>query len=388
MFLHSLRLTNVLSFGPDTEPFGLRPLNVLIGPNGSGKSNFVEAIALLRSAPGGLARTISEGGGIGEWIWKGRARGDAVLEAVFAYGPKKNLRHRIALREVGSRFEVVDERLENERPAQGKDRPFLYFGWERGRPTLNVRDGKGERALRRESLDPEQSILSQFRDPERYPELAFASETYASMALYRAWTFGRSSPSRLPERADAPNDRLLEDATNLGLILNRAKLEPGTRKSFVEAMRQVFDGFEDVLVKVEAGTVQVFVEEKQGWSIPATRLSDGTIRWLALVALLLDPNPPPVACIEEPELGLHPDMIPTLAKLLKEASSRMQLVVTTQSDVLVDAMSDSPEDVVVVSRDDGATTMRRLDASRLEAWLKQYRLGQLWSKGTLGGNRW
>ncbi len=308
---------------------------------------------------------VREGGGIGEWIWKGRGRepsdgsgfGDgtgseagssATLEAILSFQPDvdeskaSSLRHRFSFAAVGQRFELVDERLENETPEVGKKKPFLYFGSERGRPMLNVKGSKGARALKREHLHPERSILAQFKDPEKYPELAFVSEAYADIAFYREWTFGRGSPARVPQKADLPTDHLLEDARNLGLILNRYRLEPSTKRSLIEAMRQVFEGIVDFSVKIEGGTVQIFLEEERGWSTPAARLSDGTVRWLSLLAVLLDPKPPRLVCIEEPELGLHPDLIPTLARLLKEASARMQIIVTTHSEVLVDALSDSP----------------------------------------------
>ena len=432
MLLQSLKLTNVLSFGPDAEPVELRPLNVLIGPNGSGKSNFIEAIGLLHSAPREIVVPVREGGGVNEWIWKGskadrvdesvpdgkdgseevvsivvhrrnlrlippRLSGtvrDATVEAVLSFRWNRdtekdlNLRHRVSFTEVGQRFELVDERIENEKPAIGKLKPFLYFGYERGRPMLNVTDGKGGRTLKRENLHPERSILAQFKDPEKYPELALVSEAYDDIAIYREWSFGRFSPPRMPQKADLPTDHLLENAQNLGLILNRYRTKPSTKQALIEAMRQVFEGIVDFSVKIEGGTVQVFIEEEGGWSTPATRLSDGTVRWLALLAVLLDPNPPRLICIEEPELGLHPDLIPTLARLLKEASARMQIVATTHSEILIDALSESPEDVLVCERESGSTTMHRLDRESLAEWLGEYRLGQLWSKGVLGGNRW
>ena len=127
--------------------------------------------------------------------------------------------------------------------------------------------------------------------------------------------------------------------------------------------------------------------------LPATRLSDGSLRYLCLLAVLCHPEPPPVICIEEPEIGLHPDIIPSVAKLLVEASSRSQLFVTTHSDILVDALTDTPEAVVVCEKRDGATELRRLDAAEIKSWLKQYRfeldrLGEMWISGEIGGNRW
>jgi predicted ATPase len=93
-------------------------------------------------------------------------------------------------------------------------------------------------------------------------------------------------------------------------------------------------------------------------------------------------------CIEEPELGLHPDVLPTLAELMKEASERCQLIVTTHSDVLVDAMTDQPESVVVCEKGDDGTVLRRLSADDLKPWLEKYRLGELWTRGEIGGTRW
>ena len=122
--------------------------------------------------------------------------------------------------------------------------------------------------------------------------------------------------------------------------------------------------------------------------MPATRLSDGTLRYLALLAILCHPKPPPLICIEEPELGLHPDILPHLAQVLREASERMQLIVTTHSDILVDALTETPEVIVVCEKHEGATRLKRLDRDELHPWLEKYRLGELWTRGELGGTRW
>ena len=124
------------------------------------------------------------------------------------------------------------------------------------------------------------------------------------------------------------------------------------------------------------------------YSIPATRLSDGTLRYLCLLAILCHPDPPPLVCLEEPELGLHPDVLPNLAKLMLSASERCQLIVTTHSDILVDALTETPESVIVCEKQDGRTRMQRLDSKELTQWLDKYRLGQLWLKGEIGGMRW
>jgi len=141
-------------------------------------------------------------------------------------------------------------------------------------------------------------------------------------------------------------------------------------------------------VRVQGTHLQIAIVEEGGFSVSAYRLSDGTLRWLALLAILLNPTPAPVTCIEEPELGLHPDIIPTLADVLRDASTRTQLIVTTHSQSLVECFSDDPESVCVCEKVDGATEIKRLEADRLKVWLSDYSLGQLWASGQIGGNRW
>ncbi len=109
---------------------------------------------------------------------------------------------------------------------------------------------------------------------------------------------------------------------------------------------------------------------------------------MCLLAILLDPTPPPLICIEEPEVGLHPDLLHVLVELLRTASERTQLFVTTHSTVFADALTETPEVVIVCERSDRGTTLRRLDHDRLRVWLDEYSLGHLWRRGQLGGTRW
>lgn len=405
MLMHELMLNGLLSFGPDAPPLELRALNVLIGPNGSGKSNLVEAIGLLRSSATKLTAPMRGpgGGGVREWIWKGAHNGRAAIDAVVDYPEGIHpLRHRIEFSETASRFELLDEVIENRNPDPPHDRPFFFYQFQDGHPAISVRDtgderdsGHGEREmnsrkryLRREDVAPDESILSQRKDPDQYPELTYLAEQYGSIRLYREWSFGRASVFRSPQSADLPSDRLEEDFSNLGLFLNHLRSTPKAKNKIISHLRDLYEGLEDFDVRVKGGTVEVFLTERD-FIIPAGRLSDGTLRYLCLLAILCDPEPPALVCIEEPELGLHPDVIPKIADLLQEASRRTQLVVTTHSDILVDAMSESPESVVVVEKHRGSTLAKRLQATdELNDWLGQYRLGQLWTRGEIGGTRW
>ena len=388
MLIRSIELKNFLSFGEDQGPVALRDLNVIIGPNGSGKSNLLEAIDLLRNAPDQLLRPIREGGGVRDWLWKGAERTPVASLEVIVDNPKgvQDLRYALSFTATGQRFEIVDELIENEKPANSiRPQPYFYYHFNGGKPVLNVKGDK--RSLQREDVDLEVSILAQRKDPDQYPELTWLGQALGKIQLYREWSFGRYTPPRLPQKADLPNEHLEPDCRNLGLVLNRLRRHPEAKQKLLKALRVLYTGIDDYDVQIEGGTVQVFFQEGR-YTIPATRLSDGTLRYLCLLAILCHPNPPPLVCIEEPELGLHPDVLPTLADLLKDAATRTQLIVTTHSEALVDAMSDQPEAVLVAERTAQGSTLRRLDAEKLKPWLEKYRLGQLWTSGEIGGTRW
>lgn len=392
MLIHEITLKNFLSYGESSPPIKLGPLNILIGPNGSGKSNLLEAIELIRSAPEQFLKPIREGGGVREWLRKGDSKSTpvATLDAVVDY-PKGNqsLRYAISFTATGQQFEITDERIENEKPDPNRrtpdNKPYFFYEYDNGRPTLNVNGDR--RALRREDVELDKSILAQRRDPEQYPEITYLANRLNNIRLYREWSFGRYTSPRMPQRADLPNTMLEGDFSNLGLVLNWLGSKAETKKRILTELQKLYDGIEDYGVQIEGSSVQVFFHEN-GRTIPATRLSDGTLRYLCLLAILLQPTPPPLVCIEEPELGLHPDILPTIAELLKDASTRMQLIVTTHSDILVDAMTDTPEAILVCEKAADGTRINRLDAEHLKPWLEKYRLGELWTSGEIGGTRW
>ena len=401
--LRSIRLRNLLSFGPDSDAVPLRALNVLIGPNASGKSNLIEALGLLRAAPGNLLAPIREGGGVTEWLWKGgedakppSAEVEIVLEYPEAVMP---LRYRLAFTVARQRLELVDEVLENERLEPKHAELSRFYDYQAGKPFVNTRlmlGGKPGSSEGRHITSPDaynlrsdESVLSQLREALALPELTYVGSLLSRISLHREWNLGRYTPPRLPQRTDLPGDFLLEDASNLGLVLNDLDFRPGVKKVLLENLRLLYARVNDFSVKISGGTVQVFFHE-EGLSapVPATRLSDGTLRYLCLLTLLCHPTPPPLVCIEEPELGLHPDILPVIGRLLVEASARTQLIVTTHSDTLISALSAVPEAVIVCEQEQGGTVLRRLEKEQLAEWLKEYGLGEVWRMGALGGTRW
>ncbi|MCC5874590.1 MAG: AAA family ATPase, partial [Candidatus Sumerlaeia bacterium] len=134
--INTIKLTNLLSYGPDSPELELRPLNVLIGPNGSGKSNLIEAIGLLRATPTNFAQPVKgiEGGGVSEWLWKGPQKAAEATIEVTIDNPKGQMpnRHRLAFGEHGKRFELRDEAIENEHPHPNNLDTYFYYRFLRG----------------------------------------------------------------------------------------------------------------------------------------------------------------------------------------------------------------------------------------------------------------
>ncbi len=228
-------------------------------------------------------------------------------------------------------------------------------------------------------------MLSQRKGSDVYPEVTWLGQQFARIQSFREWSFGRYFPLRQPQPADLPSDVLLPDSRNLGLLLNELE-HTDAAAEFNSLLARFLPRFQRFSTRIQGGTVQFYLHETGlKTPVPATRLSDGTIRFMAILAVLLSPMPPPLVCIEEPELGLHPDAVTLLADVVVEASKRMQLIITTHSDALISALTDEAGSVLVCDHR-GGTVLERVDPADLEQWLGEYRLGEIWRIGQLGGN--
>jgi predicted ATPase len=393
--IHRLKLTNFLSYGSEGVEIELQPLNVLIGANASGKSNLIEALGVLRAMPTDLAAYFRERGGVSEYIHQHEHAEHrvATVDAWVDYGDRSaeaTIRHHLSFAQRAQRLEVIGERTRFASGVYEENDPLYEFAGD----NLAIRvSGAPNNAspwmnLELHDLKLDQSILSQRRDSLFYPELTHVAASFERIAIFQDWTFGRRNRARIAQGTDKPADFLLPDASNLGLVLHELMQNSRTRGKLLEYLKLFYDTAEYLPTRIFAGAIQLFVDEGDNGLISATRLSDGTLRYLSLLAVLCHPAPPPLICIEEPEIGLHPDVVPTVARLLKEASERTQLVVTTHSDALVSALSDEPDSVIVCEQGFDGTSLRRLDRASLESWLENYSLGDIWRMGEIGGNRW
>ena len=407
--LKSVHPVNLLSFGPKTEPIELRPLNILIGPNGSGKSNFIELIRLLHFLPDKDPwSAVLATGGVSEWIWKGTKskKPQCSLRASFSLAalPRElvcpEARYfdlSVDLERYESSFRVSRESIGGIGDAGERDTLSYWFERNGSQGTIHPREVLADRGSISFDVNLDRSILSQLASRnvqasgigQLFPELFEMAEFFESFDFHQDWEFGAECPPRDPQPVGQSIVRLEEDGSNLAqMLLHYRDEHKFVFERITELVTRFYEPVKSVEVRLISTHLQVAIEENGGFSVPAYRLSDGMLRWLAILSILLNPTPPPVTCIDEPELGLHPDIIPTLADLLREASTRTQLVVTTHSPALVDAFSDDPESVCVSEKVDDSTVIRRLSRQDLSVWLKDYSLGKLWTSGQIGGNRW
>jgi predicted ATPase len=385
--LFGFSFNNVLSFAPNSKYVRLKELNVLVGTNGSGKSNVIEVFSLLSTIPSGHdGEYISKNGGIEQWLWRGPdSSEDAAFIAVTLGSEAEELLYEIRFKNESNRPQIVFEAVRAH--ARNERGDTLVF--RRDRDTAAFYVGEIEKPIAPGKFNFKKSVIAQFSDPELYPQLWVIKNFLESIRFYRNPGIGTNSPLDYPQLADLPNDALSENFENLGVVLQRILANDQVRQKFTELLQDFYEDTKDIRSQVSGGRIDIFIAERHlQQATPMIRLSDGTVKWICLLAILLDPDQPPVIFLEEPEVGLHPDILPMLAKLLLETSKRTQLVVTTHSDILIDAFSDEPENVLVCEKVSGSSRFSQFSSEQLAEWLAKYRLGEIWRSGRIGGTRW
>jgi predicted ATPase len=331
-------------------------LNVLIGANGSGKTNFIRFFELL-------GHILDPNKGLQNYV-SARGRADAFLFRGMKITPEFKADLKFGRNEYRFTLKAAADRslffAQESAPFDGP----LY------RPVENDQGSghKESRIARSRGTASLQWVFETIRD-------------------WRVYHFHDTSPSApvmgLCNVVD--NDVLHGNAANLAAFLMRmAQSNPQSYAQVEETVRQVAPFFGAFVLKETSGQTQLLWKDRYSDLLYYPhQLSDGTLRYICLATLLLQPNPASTIIIDEPELGLHPYAIKLLASLLHEAAQRAQLIVSTQASLLLDELT--PEQVIVVNHCDGETVFERLKSSKLADWLKEYTLGQLWEKNELGG---
>ena len=360
------------------EQLRLRPINVLIGPNGSGKSNFIGVFAFLQAIRSGKLRDyVARAGGADRVLHFGSKMTDELKLHVAFEGETNQYAIALVLTDTDGLYPSVDEEL-------------VYF-WDKERYYSPYEDSlsgrKGEAGI--SSAD----------------NVGIPGYVQNHLDGWRIYHFhDTSSSSSFKRTGDLHDNRFIRpDGGNLAAFLYRLR-RGRSRKSqrgrsrrtnrseyrmIRNTVRQVAPFFDDFqLEPLELNEDKIRLEWRHRGSeayFDASSFSDGTLRFIALATLLLQPVNlrPSVILLDEPELGLHPYAITLLASMVKQASVKTQIILATQSPTLLDHFD--PEDVLVADRENGETRFSRLDSEKLAEWLREYSLGQLWEKNELGG---
>jgi predicted ATPase len=347
------------------QSVSLKPLNILIGANGAGKSNFVEVFRLLRSI-------------VSERLQEFVSRKGGAPRLLFG-GPKRTESLRLGVRFGPDGYGCTLSPTEDERLVFSDERLFLApdADW-RTENTREFFQGAGHF----------ESAIVNVRVPEGFIRFQdYAVDALKSWQVYHFHDTSEHSPIKLASNV-SDNRFLRPDGANIAAFLFylKEKHERHYRR-IVDVIGLVAPFFLDFdLAPDRRNETMIQLEWKErgfdDYRGPH-QLSDGTLRFISLATLLMQPKLPATILLDEPELGLHPYAINILAELLVSAAERTQVIVATQSVPLLNHFS--PEDILVVDRSDGESVFRRLDSENLEMWLEDYSLGELWEKNVLGG---
>jgi predicted ATPase len=354
--MRTLRRIQIKGFKSIAEAdIALRDLNVVIGANGSGKSNLIGAFRLLE-------RVLSH-----------------KLQLYVASEPDRLLHHGRKATQVLSMKLEFDQNAYGFRLMPVQD--TLVFLSEHVEYSGLWQYGESIAAGHRESKLEEAAESYKNKIPRHvFPKVR-------GLTVYHFHDTSEGAASK--QVSDVSDNRAFRpDAANLAAYLYLLQEKhPVAFRQIEEHVRLVapfFEGF--ALAPSKLNEERIKLEWRQKGSeayFDAYSLSDGTLRFICLATLLLQPNPPALILLDEPELGLHPYAIRILAEMLEAAAKRSQVLLATQSVTLLNQFA--PADVLVAENTGGATTFKRLDEAALAQWLAEFSLGELWEKNVLGG---
>ncbi|MEQ8152736.1 MAG: AAA family ATPase [Smithellaceae bacterium] len=347
------------------EKIVLRPINVIIGPNGSGKSNFIGVFSFLHAIrEGHLNDYVRRAGGAEQLLYFG-SKVTEEIKIMISFSEEVN-QYELILKPTSDDSLYPANEWVSFWDKQNYDHPY--------NKSLTALDNGREAGI---------------SDPDSTRTASWVRLRLGKWRLYHVHDTSSSSPLRKTAKLN-DNAYLRPDGSNLPAFLYRLQEKHPNEYSLIRRTTQrVAPFFDDFLLNpdpLNEDSIRLAWKHKNSDQyFGASSLSDGTLRFIALATLFLQPEEfrPSVILVDEPELGLHPSAITILASLVKQVSQKTQVILSTQSPLLLDHFQ--PEDVLVADRVDGGTQFSRLDSAKLAEWLEEYSLGQLWEKNELGG---
>ncbi len=346
MPLVELRVAGYRSLRSVTLPLG--PLNVITGPNGSGKSNLYRSLWLIAQiCEGQFAKTLSREGGLLSAMWAGPRTSKKPLRMALGFRTDEfSFELSCGYPQPGGSAFCYDPEIKEEAVWLGDRRKPSTTLLERKAGMTTVRDLDGFRVEYPLVLGENESVLSQLREPHRYPELVSLRDAVRGWRFYHAFRTDDDAPLRSPQ-VSVRTPVLSHDGGDLAAAL-QSILEMGMANELDQAIEAALPGRSLVILSNEPDMTTkspqctelgvALVTEGCARPLLARELSDGTLKYLCLVAALLSPRPPGLIALNEPESSLHPDLLRPLARLIVQASVQSQVWVTTHSAMLADAI--------------------------------------------------
>jgi predicted ATPase len=367
-------------------------LNLLVGPNASGKSNLLRLLELIgEAAKGQLANAMKTTGIVPllrdyqstslDWtihVAPVDIEGEVLADGLTSECRLEHLRNT-------SSYQIALDTL----GLWSKDDSLpVFWVYRRDLRAAMVFDRQATKLAPFPDPDPSEILLPQISDPRTNPIPAVAQRIFKQWRIYHDLHVERGSPMRLPATTQVA--KLVEaDGSNLVSVLHT--LYTGNRdfkRQIDEGMQAGFgDQFEELVFQPAAAQqIQLAIQWKSSKRPHAGQdLSDGTLRFLFLLTVLASPEPATLVAIDEPEVGLHPSMLPIIAEYAADAASRTQVIMTSHSPVFLDAFSKVGPQVTLLHWENGETHFFPLAAEAMAKWLEEYRLGQLFTSGDLEG---
>jgi len=360
----------------------MRSLTVMIGANGSGKTSFLDVMSVLSaSANGKLHDVLQNKGGLSQILTRGRAEGlEISLSMRTSEQQEEPLKYRLAISPQGLSYEINQESLTQQR-IRGASEPFKYidsYG-------INIRYFQDRSGLLTPNWEHNSLETSLSQVPKMYQEPEKLRKNLASCTYYGVLDVSEKSPVRLPQ---AMRPAKLPGAKGEDLVSCLYDLRESDRDRFEMVESIISTAFPDFVrlsfPPVAAGTISMtWTDRNFPQPIYVHELSEGTLRFLWLVALLQSQNLSTITLLDEPEVSLHPELLRHLAYLMREASRYTQLIVATHSDRLIRFLE--PHEVLICDLEDGEATRTWADSLNLDKWLEDYTLDQLWATNVVGG---